>query len=1006
MTNGLLSEFSDAELQYLRSASGWLGLRREGFDRLQTLNLSDFTDPTLRARAQEDVARLREHVRQPEVRQSIAAIENANQLRQSIPAAGGVQNALANDPVATAQTAEPLSAVEIQRINNERSGLSGSDDEAVQGRTTFFPDSESIGTTTFFGDSAVDEQGAALLGDSEPPPEGPTIADIAGPAEYNNAGEESDGALVVEIRGADAYVPLSNPLHDYPSYTYGISLHALTAQDYNQIMDEQRYIPTRVLVASAGRHNSSSGIEQFARAPRFKEDFYFDDLTITGYIRPTETNRNTNAVTVDFKLIEPYGFSLLERLILTAKDMGEKNYLKMPYLLQVDFFAYNNDGSLRGKIQELTKYIPITIQTLDIDLTNQGAVYTIKSTPFNHNAFNHKYAKTPINFEVKAKTVSGFFQTNENNLADIDPNIQRQLEIEAQFGRARGANRGANGSLSGDRPAFTGEISVSSYGAAINAWEQTKVRLNKAKVADVYKFVFDPEISNSSITFESKVNHLDTGFTDIDDPQQISKIATGNLGQATGIFDASRQVYAINAGTTIERVIDYVVRNSDYILKQLVIPESYDSTEAYTEALKRNNGALNWYKITPSIKLLDYDSIRGVYGQEITYHINKYVIKNVPLDIAPQGLETNPVKVYDYFYTGKNNDVLSCDIKFETLYYNSQTVYRAAMTQTNPVPEAGLNDQAANPDNFTGDADPGAINTSDLAPKEKHPTVLDARSRATGSVVYGAQVAATELERYVLSSYAGDMVTLDLGIIGDPHFIKQDDIFYTAAAAGIGVEIAPSADPRLTANGSLITDRGIVYVNVNFQIPLDYRESIGLMDFASEQFTRGIFSGIYMVTMVESNFKEGKFTQKLLLSRAHNQQETIRRGIELSQSSQNRTADTTADNSLLTPSNATIDAAAKSVDPEDTSIQFGGRTSFFGESSQEGRTTFFGDSELTAGTTTFFDDSENTGRLAQVARNATVQPISAATEPNPTPSIRNRNTTDFDYSRFGNNREE
>ena len=74
--------------------------------------------------------------------------------------------------------------------------------------------------------------------------------------------------------------PIPNVLHQYASYTYGLSLHLLTADEFNKIVDKGEYTATKVLIASAGRYNNTPGPTQFTRSPYFKEDFYFDGFDL------------------------------------------------------------------------------------------------------------------------------------------------------------------------------------------------------------------------------------------------------------------------------------------------------------------------------------------------------------------------------------------------------------------------------------------------------------------------------------------------------------------------------------------------------------------------------------------------------------------------------------------------------------------------------------------------------------------------------------------------------
>ena len=66
-------------------------------------------------------------------------------------------------------------------------------------------------------------------------------------------------AFRVEISGVNRQTPLPNPLSDYESYTYGLSLHLLSQTQYNNLIQnpETSYIPQNVLVASAGKNSNN-----------------------------------------------------------------------------------------------------------------------------------------------------------------------------------------------------------------------------------------------------------------------------------------------------------------------------------------------------------------------------------------------------------------------------------------------------------------------------------------------------------------------------------------------------------------------------------------------------------------------------------------------------------------------------------------------------------------------------------------------------------------------------
>jgi hypothetical protein len=239
----------------------------------------------------------------------------------------------------------------------------------------------------------------------------------------------------------------------------------------------------------------------------------------------------------------------------------------------------------------------------------------------------------------------------------------------------------------------------------------------------------------------------------------------------------------------------------------------------------------------------------------------------VRLDIAPQGVQLSPCKNYNYIYTGKNDDVFDFDINFNALYFNQVTAYRNSLAELNPT--ADSNAVAKQTQNFPnyggGDAsmEPNAVMPSIL-----HPVVQNSTASATGGANDTKQVAAADLADSIMTSTLGDMMILKLKILGDPDFIKQDDIFYRTPLTSVtATPTKPTDDERLLPNnGSLVMDNGELYAQVLFRTPVDIDESTGLMEFDPDYKT-SLFSGLYQVIQVFSNFSRGQFTQELEMVR-------------------------------------------------------------------------------------------------------------------------------------------
>jgi hypothetical protein len=165
-----------------------------------------------------------------------------------------------------------------------------------------------------------------------------------------------------------------------------------------------------------------------------------------------------------------------------------------------------------------------------------------------------------------------------------------------------------------------------------------------------------------------------------------------------------------------------------------------------------------------------------------------------------------------------------------------------------------------------------------------------------------ASVDAGDLQRSLMLGAKGDMITLSLKIIGDPQFIKQDDVFM-----GQGLDSPSGQFLNNSSGSSLYMDGGELYVFVNFQSPVDYDETKGVADVTYSRYRYSEFSGVYKIITVDNSFSNGKFEQSLTLAKLLYDQE----GKPLVPSSAAQRTETALSNAL-TP---TVNTAIKFTGP-------------------------------------------------------------------------------------------
>ena len=678
----------------------------------------------------------------------------------------------------------------------------------------------------------------------------------------NMSGTNSSTKTPTTVIGGSAPMvvkSVDNPLHAYPDYTYSLSLHVLSPASYKKLVDSPStpFKPTVTLVSSANKYSKSPPRDQ-----AFTDDFYFDGLKMTTVIGLGNSSRGTNVNDLSFNLIEPYGMTLLNRLLDMNIRLGHKNYLDVPYLLEINFFGYDDKGA-SAKLENHSKYIPIRLVTMKIKAGTKGSEYAFTAIPYNKIAHLQSMQTLKSNFEITAKTVGDFFSSKGSDYAATAASINIAAAADkAAAQAAKDSTRvpaGATASATPPPKVAAAKTITSSFTQAFNLWNEQSKKHGAADVADIVEFNIDPEISAATIveplTANPSRSAIQTAAGTTTSGSQTNR--PQGTAQNTGA-DFTTKNSVINAGTSITKIINDVLINSSFIRSQLVDSETASTvqpdkknTPADANSLLKaaGSGSVKWFKITNKIELLAYDDKRGGYGKKIIFFINKYDHYQSSFPGAPKGQPTGAVKNYNYMYTGENRDIIDFEIKFDSLFVNVIAMDKNKIMATNTNPWAGS---------------PNKIQTKrsilpayTLQPTQIVNTSGTQESLTGGSDETSAKQQAANFAENIYSSAGGDMVELKMKIIGDPHFIKQDEVLFspdkTMNSKGQWVD---------KEGGSLSMDKGEIYCNITFKSPVDIDESTGLLRQGSK-WKDVYFSGLYKINTVESEFKQGKFLQTI-----------------------------------------------------------------------------------------------------------------------------------------------
>jgi hypothetical protein len=327
-----------------------------------------------------------------------------------------------------------------------------------------------------------------------------------------------------------------NPLFEYENYTYNLSWHILSVQDFRNLVSnpQSRFVPMNCLVASGGKNSAT-----FARNVHFLEDFYIEDLKILTTVNVKNYNRNSNAIEISFTVIETNGFTLLNRLQDAVASVGGVNYLQQPYLLMIEFNGYRNGMLMTTPNQ--TKYIPMKLVSMNTNLTSKGAEYRVTAAPYNHAAFEETMIKTPAMIKVQADTVQtllgGSNIASNTTIATINAALKQRESAIANandptlnnFGSDEAIERARAASATASRTNI--EYASQSLCDGINAYFLSLAQNTQSvRFPNSYRVVFDQEIGSAKLI----VPNATAGPNNIDNSATRSS-ANNNAKAAAGI---------------------------------------------------------------------------------------------------------------------------------------------------------------------------------------------------------------------------------------------------------------------------------------------------------------------------------------------------------------------------------------------------------------------------------------------------------------------------------------
>lgn len=637
-----------------------------------------------------------------------------------------------------------------------------------------------------------------------------------------------------------------NILDQYATYTYNIALYALDAKAFNTMIESRdrrklQKMSKNLLIKSGGVGNGN---------PIFGEDFYIDDFEMDTIAPTTQFTKGTTSVNIKFKIVEPYGMSLIERLIDVATDLigvgDPKQYTQIPYMIHISFIGYDEEG-IAHKVKA-DRYFPINIWELKFEANAGGAQYSVQAVPYSHQAYASKIETIPQPMELSANKIKDLLLAGKTGATTYQkPREEKIFKNVGPGGAGRkvqsgvkkiSAKRGVPGSIIDMLNSRQQEISGHS---PTYLPDGSKVHPLQT-FADTYEIdMRDPEMLEAELNYTA----FDPNNVVTSKHKNVLGFYDNFLKSAKGKFTIDKKAgtaMRIETSTSLVDLIGIILVHSSYIHNQTPEKPASDGTAPEFKTLK-------WFKITPviTIKENQWDPQRQRYAYNIKYIISAYRVNNTQIQSTKHSVPRGYVsgdgyhKEYNYMYTGLNTDVLDFDIKYNLAYH---TVGNASSRGEDGSPLTGNTGNGANST---------AVHQSTNADVTGNSTL--SKKGAGGKHNLGHDLAKNVMTNGV------DLFNLNLSILGDPGWITQADMY----------DVAHLYDPKLDkafledgGEGIVNMDYSEMYCRMNFRSPVDYSDN-GLMDFTGDQkYNRStVFGGVYQVWKVKTELSGGVFTQTL-----------------------------------------------------------------------------------------------------------------------------------------------
>jgi hypothetical protein len=642
---------------------------------------------------------------------------------------------------------------------------------------------------------------------------------------------------------------MPNVLHKYASYNTIFTLAILSPDQLaNPEKTYLRGAPLPIILRSAGGNPTNRIKTEFG-----KFDFYITELEIKSVYGFSQGLGNTNATLFDFTVSEPYSMGMFPITLNTAAQSIEPNpynsFAQATFLLKIEFMGEDQNGNM-VKVKNTTKFLPIQFRRVDMSVSEGGAIYKCQAHASADAPNLRANSRLLTDATIKGSSVLELLQRGPQSLQAVINGRLRETALAAGVKTADEIVIVFPDSADKLQAFEKGEDekATDAKASGLKASEKRTAVVNDSKILSALNLSRGTLVNGESL-IETQVNAIGKASMGYDANKKANTAAQkmqnivdkgGKVDQ--GFYERNFKIseFTLAQDSSIQYAINQVIRNSNY---------AEDSLKAPSDA----NGMKQWWRIETAMYELDVpvDEKTGMKPKVFVWKVLPYLFHEsnfpIPGTSSPTftALLNQCIKIYNYIFTGKNQDILKFNLDFDTKFM-------VAITNDlgNVQTEAAKNGGA--PAKQRGQ--PGGPTRKGVLGYQSTYTATHNSFDRRGAG--GDETPATKAAGMMHDAltYGYDLQNIEIDIVGDPYYLTSN---------GMGTYNEPP-DKKLMnilKDGSINFQNGEVDIAIIFKTPLDINSSTGLYTMSGKAV--GQFSGLYKLQTVTHRFKDGEFTQTI-----------------------------------------------------------------------------------------------------------------------------------------------